>query len=122
MSKRRNTKERLTAEAILDEHLKLSRSGSEEEFLRSYRQDSFLIMRTGVQRGLEAIRACYRQLNRDLPNARYTFKIRIVEKDIGFVEWSADSDTNRVLDGADSYVIGDGYIRAQTIYYTLVPK
>ncbi len=79
-------------------------------------------MPEGVHRGLDGIRACYRQLKRDLPNARYTYKVVIVEQDIGFLEWSADSDTYTVSDGADSYVIRDGYIRAQTIHYTLVPK
>lgn len=111
-----------TAEQVLDEHLELARSGSEDAFMRSYREDSFLIMPSGVRRGLEGIRACYRQLTRDLPNARYNYKIRLVEKDVGFLEWSADSDTNTVADGADSYVICNGYIRAQTIHYTLIPK
>jgi hypothetical protein len=46
----------------------------------------------------------------------------IVERDVGFLKWSAESDTYLVTDGADSYVIQDGYIRAQTIHYTLVPK
>lgn len=111
-----------TPEQVLDRHLEWSRSHSEEDFLRCYREDSFLIMPSGVRRGLENIRACYRQLNNDLPNARYTYKVRLIEQDVGFVEWSADSDTHSVADGADSYVIRDGYIRAQTIHYTLVPK
>lgn len=111
-----------TPEQVLDEHLEWSRSGSDEDFLRSYREDSFLIMSSGVRRGLESIRDCYRQLNKDLPNARYTYKVRLIEQDIGFVEWSANSDTHTVAGGADSYVISDGYIRAQTIHYTLVPK
>ncbi|MGH9508394.1 MAG: hypothetical protein ACRD2M_00525 [Terriglobales bacterium] len=51
-----------TAEQVLDEHLRLSRSVSEDDFIRSYREDSFLIMANGVHRGLEGIRACYRQL------------------------------------------------------------
>lgn len=111
-----------TPEQVLDEHLEWSRSGCEDDFMRSYREDSFLIMPNGVRRGLDGIRACYRQLKKDLPNARYTYKVRVVEKDVGFLEWSADSDTNTVADGADSYVICNGYIRAQTIHYTLIPK
>lgn len=107
---------------VLADHLERSRTGSEEDFLSSYREESFFIMPSGVRRGIDAIRGCYQQLKRDLPNARYTYQVTIVEENIGFLEWSADSDTNRVSDGADSYLIRDGYIHAQTIHYTLVPK
>jgi hypothetical protein len=112
----------IPAEQVLDEHLKLSRSGDEENSLKSYREDSFIIMPSEVRRGLEEIRDCFRTLQQQLPNARFTYKARIVEQDVGLLEWSADSDTNTVTDGADSYVIRDGDIRAQTIYYTLIPK
>lgn len=115
-------KDTATPQEVLRRHLGLSRSQSEEDFLKCYREDSFLVMRNGVRRGLEGVRACYRQLNRELPNARYTYGAVIVEQDVGFLEWSADSDTHLVSDGADSYIIRDGYIRAQTVHYTLVPK
>lgn len=115
-------KQPLSSEQVLNEHLELSRSGDEEDFLRSYRESSFLIMGDEVHRGLEGIRACYRRLKQQMPNARYVYKALVVEADIGFLEWSADSDTHIVADGADSYVIRDNYIRAQTIHYTLVPK
>ncbi len=115
-------KETPPPQEVLSRHLELSRSHSEQDFLECYREDSFLIMPDGVRRGIEGIRACYHQLNRDLPNARYIYKVVIVEQDVGFLEWSADSDTHVVTDGVDSYVIRDGYIRAQTIRYTLMPK
>jgi hypothetical protein len=73
-----------------------------------------------VHRGIDEIRACHRQLTEDLPNARYEYKTVVVEQSVGFLEWSADSDAGRVDTGVDSYVIGDGYIRAQTVHYALV--
>jgi len=112
----------LTPEEVLDRHLKQSRSENAEEFLQSYRDNSFLITSAGVYRGLQEIRACHQHLKDVLPNARYDYKVRLVEKNIGFLEWSADSGAHRVTDGADSYVIQDGYILAQTIHYTLIPK
>lgn len=115
-------KDNATPQEVLNRHLDLSRSQSEQDFLECYREDSFLVMRSGVRRGIEGIRACYRQLNQELPNARYTYKAVIIEQEVGFLEWSADSETHIVSDGADSYVIRDGYIRAQTIHYTLLPK
>lgn len=42
--------------------------------------------------------------------------------DVGFLEWTARAaDGSRVEDGADSFVIRDGRIRAQTIHYTVPP-
>lgn len=111
-----------TPEEVLNAHLKRSCSGKEEEFLSSYREESFIITSVGVFHGLDGIRKCHHHLTEVLPNARYEYKIRTVEQDVGFLEWTADSDTHRVLDGADSYIIQDGYIRAQTIHYTLIPK
>ena len=111
-----------TAQEVLNKHLEFSRSNSEEDFLQCYREDSFLIMSGGVRRGLKEIRACYHQLNQELRNARYTYKVVIIEQDVGLLEWSADSDTHTVTDGVDSYVIQNGYIRAQTIHYTLTPR
>jgi aerobic-type carbon monoxide dehydrogenase small subunit (CoxS/CutS family) len=111
-----------TPQEVLKRHLELARSHSEQDFLECYRENSFVVMRTGVQRGIEGIRACYRQLNRELPNACYIYNRILVEEDVAFVEWSANSDAHAVMDGIDSYVIQDGYIRAQTIHYTLRPK
>lgn len=111
----------LTNEQVLKQHLEYSRTGSAEEFLLSYREDSFLVSRWGVHRGLDEIRDCFRTLRSNLPNAHFTYKFHIVENDLGFLEWSAVSDTHIVADGADSYIIQDGYIRAQTIHYTLLP-
>ena len=111
----------LTNEQVLARHLEYARTGSEEAFLRSYREDSVLISHWGVHRGLNKIRACFRKLQSSLPNAYFTYKFHIVENDLGFLEWSAVSDTNVVADGADSYIIQNGYIRAQTIHYTLLP-
>jgi hypothetical protein len=36
-----------------------------------------------------------------------------------FLEWTVDSGPFRVCDGADSYLIEDGKIKAQTIHYTV---
>lgn len=118
----RQMKNIATPQEVLNRHLDLSRSQSERDFLECYREGSFLVMRSGVRRGIEGIRACYRQLNQELPNACYTYNVIIVEQDVAFVEWSADSDTHTVADGVDSYVIEKGYIRAQTIHDTLVAK
>jgi hypothetical protein len=46
----------------------------------------------------------------------------MAEGEMGFLEWTAEAENGaRVTDGADSYLIRDGRIRAMTIHYTVVP-
>jgi len=46
----------------------------------------------------------------------------LVEGELGFLEWSARGSGAEVEDGADSYLIRDGRIVAQTIHYTVIPS
>ncbi len=43
----------------------------------------------------------------------------LVEGETGFLEWGGRGEHTRIKDGADSYVIRDGKIVAQTIHYTV---
>ena len=45
----------------------------------------------------------------------------VAHGEVGYLEWTADGPTARVRDGADSFVIRDGRIVAQTIHYTVEP-
>ncbi|MFA5530567.1 MAG: nuclear transport factor 2 family protein [Thiohalomonadaceae bacterium] len=69
------------------------------------------------------MRAKVRLLSEQLPGGRWTYHTVMVEGELGFLEWSAEADNGaRVEDGADSYLIRDGRIRAMTIHYTVVPR
>lgn len=61
-------------------------------------------------------------LNKELPDASFEYKKFLVEDEVGFLEWSGDSKKAKVEDGADSYVVRNGLIIAQTIYYTVTAK
>jgi len=62
-------------------------------------------------------------LREELPEHRsieYTY--RAVEGRIAFLEWAYEDENVRVRDGADSYLIENGKIVAQTIHYTVEKK
>jgi hypothetical protein len=61
-------------------------------------------------------------LRKELPNAQFEYGVRLLEGNVGFLEWTAHVDGAVVKDGADSYVIDDGRILAQTIHYTVIPS
>lgn len=75
----------------------------------------------GVRHGYDGLRAQADKMQRKLPNCTFHYGTRLVEGEIAFLEWTAEADGARVRDGADSYLIRDGRIVAQTIHYTVEP-
>jgi hypothetical protein len=78
--------------------------------------------RRGIFRGREGARELARLLERELPQAPYVYTNRLVEGRVAFLEWTAESGHACVRDGADSFLIEDGWIVAQTIHYTVQEK
>lgn len=109
-----------TPEEVLDDHLRQSKSGRvDEDLARNYAEDVVVLTGTGVFRGHEGLRQLSERLRQELPEARFDYRTQLVEGELGFLEWSARSASTCVNDGADSYVIRDGRIVAQTIHYTV---
>jgi hypothetical protein len=113
------TRSRL-AEEVLQDHLRESRSGSvEDDLKRNYAEEVALLTGRGLYRGHDGMRELNRRLMEELPNARFEYRTRLVDGEMGFLEWAAEADGARVEDGADSYLIRSGRIVAQTIHYTV---
>lgn len=109
-----------STEEVLDSHLRLSKEkATAEDICRDYAEDAVLLSGHGVFRGHEGVRRSAGLLKRELPGATYEYHTRLVEGEVAFLEWTAHSDGAQVEDGADSFVIRDGLIAAQTIHYTV---
>jgi hypothetical protein len=129
-----------TAQEVLDDHLNLAEDWGvhegvervteedieravEEDMRRNVSEDIVVLINRGTFRGYEGVRRLARMLVEELPehnSFEYTYKA--VEGRIGFLEWSYEDANVRVKDGADSYLIEDGKIVAQTIHYTVEQK
>lgn len=109
-----------SAREVLEDHLRESRQGSlDEDLPRNYAEDVVILTGRGVFRGHDGMRHLNRTLGEELPNAAFEYRTTLVEGEVGFLEWTARADGARVSDGADSYLIRDGKIAAQTIHYTV---
>jgi hypothetical protein len=109
-----------SAREVLDDHLEKSKSGSvEEDITCNYDRNVVVLIRDGAYRGHEGLRQLADRLLKELPHPVFEYHTRLVEEDVGFLEWSGRGDGAYVDDGADSYVIRDGKIVAQTIHYTV---
>ena len=130
-----------TSQEVLDEHLNLAEDWGaedggaepiteeaieqavEEDMRRNVSEEIVILINRGTFRGYEGVRQLARMLIEELPEHRsfeYTYKA--VEGRMGFLEWTYEDANVRVKDGADSYLIEDGKIVAQTIHYTVEQK
>jgi hypothetical protein len=129
-----------TAQEVLDDHLNLAEDWGaqegaeriaeedierafEEDIRRNVSEDIVILINRGTFRGHEGVRQLARMLFEELPKHNtfeYTYKA--VEGRMGFLEWAYEDAYVRVRDGADSYLIEDGKIVAQTIHYTVEQK
>lgn len=114
--------ENRTASEVLDDHLALAAAGDWQTDLERNVADHIVVLTGfGVFEGRDQVRILAELLDAQLPNARFEYTAVVVRGDVGFLEWRADADGARVRDGADSFVIRDGRIVAQTIHYTVLP-
>ncbi len=121
-----------TAQEVLDDHLNLTeRFGAEEtwqriveeDIRRNVSEDIVILINRGTFRGHEGVRELARMLGEELPEHRaFEYTYRAVEGRMAFLEWAYEDANVRVRDGADSYLIEDGKIVAQTIHYTVEQK
>jgi hypothetical protein len=121
-----------TAQEVLDDHLNLTeRFGVEETWQRIVEEDIrrnvseniVILINRGTFSGHEGVRELARMLGEELPEHRaFEYTYRAVEGRVAFLEWAYEDANVRVRDGADSYLIEDGKIVAQTIHYTVEQK
>jgi hypothetical protein len=112
-----------TTEEVFEDHLRLAgEQRFEEDIERNVAPDCVVLERRGVFRGRGGVRELARRLSEELPDAPYEYTNRLVEGRMAFLEWTAEAERTRVRDGADSFLIEDGWIVAQTIHYTVEPK
>ena len=114
---------RRSAAEVFEDHLQLAAKHQfEEDIERNVSPDIVIFDRRGIFRGRDGARSLARLLERELPNAPYCYTNCLVEGRVAFLEWTSEAEHTRVRDGADSFVIEQGWIVAQTIHYTVEEK
>lgn len=109
-----------TTEEVFEEHLHLAKTGEIElDIKRNYSADAVLLTNYGRFSGADGIREAAALLQKQLPNGTYDYKLKTYHKELCFLLWTGLSDTAKVPDGADSFLIRNGEIQVQTIYYSV---
>jgi len=114
---------RRSATEVFEDHLRLAGNHEfEKDIKRNVSPDIIILERRGVFRGREGATELARLLEKELPNAPYSYTNRLIEGRVAFLEWTSEATHARVRDGADSFIIENGWITAQTIHYTVEAK
>jgi hypothetical protein len=112
-----------SAAEVFEEHLRLAGAHNfEQDIERNVSPDIIILERRGIFRGRDGAKTLARLLEQELPKAPYFYTNRLIDGRVAFLEWTSEAENARVRDGADSFVIENGWIVAQTIHYTVEVK
>jgi ketosteroid isomerase-like protein len=110
-------------EEVLHDHLRLRAAKDfETDLATNYADDVVVIDRYEVRHGTDGVRDAVDKLRKVLPGAHYEYVTTHLAGDIGYLEWRAQADGASVEYGADTFLIRDGLIRAQTLYYRVLAE
>ena len=105
---------------VFEDHLALAQEGElEKDLERNYATDSVLLTNYGVFHGREGMKQAAELLEQQLPGGNYNYKLKLCHDELCFLHWTGKSEVSVIPDGADSYLIKDGKIKVQTIYYSV---
>lgn len=111
-----------TPQQIFQHHAEALGGENLEGIVADYSDDAFFMTPAGVLRGKAGIRQAFTKLLSDVPKAKWDLKTQLYENDVLLLEWAADSAKTKIDDGIDTFVFKDGFIRVQTVRYTLQKK
>ena len=112
--------EKRSPREVFEDHLDLAQNGDlEKDLERNYSPDSVLLTNYGVFHGREGMKEAAELLKKQLPGGNYNYELKLCHEEMFFLHWTGKSDVSVIPDGADSYLIKNGKIMVQTIYYSV---
>ena len=111
-------------EAVIDHHLQAFGDGDIDELMLDYTDSSILITPERTLNNLNEICALFNKFITDVvpPGCDFELSKKIINGDIAYLIWSAESDNFRIPFGTDTFIIKDGKIATQTVAMVLELK
>lgn len=108
-----------STQEVFEEHLRLRQQGDyDTDIERNYAEDVVVMSNFGIFHGRDGVHHSEQLLHQQLPSSRhYTYVQCLTDKEIAFEKWDGESEYMQVKDGIDFFVIREGYIQLQLIYY-----
>ena len=113
-----------STQQVLDHHLQAFGTGDLDGILEDYTSGSIIIEPDGVHRSREEMSAFFSTLFAEFAKPGMTFSMdqQVVDGEIAYIRWSAETADNTYELGTDTFLIRDGKIVAQTFAVKTTPK
>ncbi len=110
--------------AVIDHHLEAFGDGNIDELMLDYTESSILITPERTLSNLNEITALFSKFITDVvpPGCDFELSKKIINDDIAYLIWSAESENYRIPFGTDTFVIKDDKIITQTVALVLEQK
>jgi len=103
--------------------LQLRKQGNvETDIQRNFAEDIVVMSEFGTFHGHDGVRQSKDLLHKQLPTKNYTYAHSLTDQDIAFERWDGSSQKMQVKNGIDFFLIRDGFIQLQLIYYKPTSK
>ena len=108
--------------SVLEAHLRLREAGKlERDIAENYAEHVVLLTHEGVYRGAAGVRHAAAVLARHVADSNYEYLKKHVADDYAYLEWRARGRNGGECHGWDAFVIREGRIVAQMIYFACTP-
>lgn len=113
-----------TTEYVIDHHLEAFGAGDINELMLDYRSDSILITPERTLKDINEITALFNKLIVDVipPGSDFELSKKIINGDVAYIIWSAESANYRIPFGTDTFIVKDAKIDTQTVALVLEKK
>ncbi len=113
-----------STQQVLDHHLQSFGTGDLDGILEDYTSGSIIIAPDGVHRSREEWSGFFSALFAEFakPGMSFSMDQQVVDGEIAFIRWSAETADNTYELGTDTFLIRDGKIVTQTFAIKTTPK
>ena len=120
----KKTEKMKSTDDVIDDHLKAIERGDVNAVLSDYVPDAVLFRSDGIFKGVDAIRPVFEKFVAEFhqPGTTTNTKQRLVAGDYAYMLWTAETADNVYELAADTFVVREGKIVAQSFTAKIKPK
>jgi ketosteroid isomerase-like protein len=113
-----------TTQAVVNHHLEGFLALDLQGVMADYAPDAVMIVPTGMLHGADEIRPLFQNLFAEFakPGATFDLKQQLIEGDIAYIWWVAETPDNMYELGTDTFFVRHGKIEAQTFAFKATPR
>lgn len=114
----------MSTKEVFEHHTEAFGDLDMEEIMADYDEDSIVVTNFGTYKGLNEIQSMFEDFfeEYDSPDVDFAVHDQVIEGDIAFFTWEADTLKHTYKFGTDTFIIQDGIIRYQTVAVDAIEK